>query len=281
MLYIINTKNMNIVMKDLTIVVPLYNKVHYIQQCLNTIKSSIHEIDWECIVVDDGSTDGSTEVAKEFCNNNHDRFTYVQCLRNHGLYPSYARNMGIRMAESEFIMFFDADDWVCDGYPDRGVKFMKENPDYYHYSESVYIVDKDEDYGSYIEYYSLVPYTGVNDIDFPAFIKFGGGLYTRGIFKTSEVKKIRYKDVLFEDTVFMIDYLYPGKRMRLNKEEYGFYYFNCRSEQDVFALNKVANDDKMTDREYFYNYVATAYPEYYEAYIKPNNNYQIEIKEKC
>lgn len=264
-------------MKDLTIVVPLYNKVHYIEQCLVSIKNGIHDLDWECIVVDDGSTDGSTEIAKEFCNNNYENFTYIQCLRNHGLYPSYARNIGIRMAESEFIMFFDADDWICDGYPDRGVKFMRENPEYYLYSERVFIVDKEENYGEFVEFYQLVPTTGVNEIDFPAFIKFGGGLYTRGIFKTDEVKKFRYKDVLFEDTVFLIDYLYPGKRMKLNHENTGFYYFGTRSEQDVFACSDVSINMKMTDRQYFYNYVKETYPEYYEAYIKPNNNYEVEL----
>lgn len=264
-------------MKDLTIVVPLYNKVHYIEQCLNSIKTSVHNLDWECIVVDDGSTDGSTEIAKDWCNNNTENFTYVQCLRNHGLYPSYARNLGIRMAESEFITFFDADDWMCDGYPERGVKFMKEHPDYYHYSEAVYIVDKDENYGAYVEYYTFYPYKGINEIDFPGFLKVGGGLYTRGIFKTSEVKKFRYKDVLLEDSVFMIDYLYPCKRLKLNLDNSSFYYFICRSEQDVLAINSLNNDNKLTERQYVYKYVRENYPEYYKAYVENNNNYQVEF----
>lgn len=249
-------------MKDLTIVVPLYNKFHYIEQCLNSIKNSIHEIDWECIVVDDGSTDGSTEIAKNFCNENHDRFTYVQCLRNHGPYPSYARNIGIRMAESEFIMFFDADDWVCDGYPDRGVKFMKANPDYYLYSEAVYCVDVDENYGKYIEYDLFYP-DKTDDLEYDGFIKSGGGLYTRGIFKTSETKKYRFKDVLLEDSVFMLDYLYPGKKIKTNLDNFSFYYFICRSEQDVFALNTLSNDRNTNDRDYLCQYV------------KNNYNYQI------
>lgn len=266
-------------MKDLTIVVPLYNKVHYIESTLNSIKGSIHNIDWECIVVDDGSTDGSTEIAKNFCNENTDNFTYVQCLRNHGLYPSYARNIGIRMAESEFIMFFDADDWLCDGYPERGVKFMKENPDYYHYSEPILVVNKDEGYGNYIEYYNLIPYTGVNDIDFPAFLAFGGGIYTRGIFKTSEVKKIRFKDVPLEDSVFMIDYLYPCKKYRVNKDEISFYYFICRSEQDNMVINRLNNEMGITERQYIYEYVRTQYPDYYKSFVENNTNYKPDLKQ--
>ena len=263
-------------MKDLTIVVPLYNKVHYIEQCLNSIKNSIHNIEWECIVVDDGSTDGSTEIAKDFCNNNYENFTYIQCLRNHGLYPSYARNLGIRMADSEFIMFFDADDWLCDGYPDRGVKFMKENPDYYLYSELFNVVEKDENYGTYIEYYTLTPYRGVSDIDFPCFIKNCGGTFIRGIFKTSEVKRFRYKEVPLEDTVFMVDYLYPCKKMKLNTDNVSFYYFACRSEQDVFAISSLKNNRNLTERQYIYDYVKRQYPDYYETFIVSNKNYDIE-----
>lgn len=265
-------------MRDLTIVVPLYNKAHYIEQCLSSIQKSTHNIDWECIVVDDGSTDGSTEIAKDWCNNNTENFTYVQCLRNHGLYPSYARNLGIRMAESEFLMFFDADDLMCDGYPERGVKFMKEHQDYYHYSESLYVVDKEKNYGEWYEYYQFIPYVSKNSMDYPGFVKVGGGGYTRGIFKTNEAKKFRFKDVLLEDSVYMLDYLYPCKKYFVNTKEFSFYYFVCRTEQDKFALGKLKDENEETDRQYIYRYVKTEYPDYYEAFIETNKDYDVEIK---
>lgn len=264
-------------MKDLTIVVPLYNKVKYVEQCLASIKGSIHETDWECIVVDDGSTDGSTEVAKKYCNENHDRFTYLQCLRNHGPFPSYARNVGIRMADSEFLTFFDADDLICDGYLDRGVKFMKENPDYSHYSEAFYNVDYEENCGAYFEYCEFHPFTGVNDIDFPSILKFGGGIYTRGIFKTQEAKKFRYQDKYLEDSLFILDYMYPCKKVKLDNDKFSFYYFSCRCEQDIFAVDKVNNELGMTERQYLYNYMKETYPDYYKAFIESNKNYEVEI----
>lgn len=260
-------------MKDLTIVVPLYNKQKYIYDCLNSILNSVHNLDWECIVVDDGSTDGSTEIAKAFCNEHHEVFTYLQCLRNHGPYPSYARNIGLRMAESEYIMFFDADDMLCDGYPERGVQFMREHPDYVHYSECFYVVHEENREEHTFTYYGFKPFTGVNSMDYPGFVNVGGGAYTRGIFRTEEAKKFRYKDVLLEDSVFMLDYLYPSKRMKLNTDNYSFYYFVCRSEQDEMALGKLKDEKNQTDRQYIYEYVRTQYPDYYQAYIEPNNRY--------
>ena len=266
-------------MKDLTVVVPLYNKVHYIEQCLNSIKNCTHNLDWECIVVDDGCTDGSTEIAKNWCNNNTENFTYLQCLRNHDLFPSYARNIGIRMADSKYLMFFDADDLMCDGYPERGVKFMQEHPDYDHYSEAFYCVDKEENYGAWFEYYQFIPYVGKSSIDYPGFLKVGGGAYTRGIFKTEEAKKFRFKDMLLEDSIYMIDYLYPCKKMFVNTNEFSFFYFICRTEQDKFALGKLKNENEETERQYLYRYFKTEYPDFYQAFIENNKNYEVEIKE--
>lgn len=265
-------------MKDLTIVVPLYNKCKYIERCLESIRGCVHNLDWECIVVDDGSTDGSTEVAKDYCNKFPENYTYLQCLRNHGHYPSYARNVGIRMAESDYIMFFDADDLMCDGYPERGVQFMRENPDYYLYFESIYVVDKEVFEDNYFEYYSFVPFEPITAMDYPGFVNFGGGAYTRSIFRTDEVKKYRFKDMLFEDSIFMLDYLYPMKKFKLDTSKFCFYYFVCRSEQDVMAMSKNKEDNQMTDREYIYEYVKNQYPDYFKTFIETNNQYKVELK---
>lgn len=246
-------------MKDLTIIIPLFNKVKYIKQCLDSFKSTIKNCDWECIVVDDGSYDGSTFIAKQYCNNNTDNFTYVQVLRNHALSPSYARNIGIRLADSEFLMFFDADDTVCEGYIDRGVEFMKNNPDYSWYGEGFYVIKEidDNNYEHFETYYPIV-----EDLTYKDYIMHGGGTSTRGIFRTEEVKKHRYKDTTLEDCIFMLDYLYPDKKFMQNNNEMGFNYYTCRCEQ-VYVNDKIVDDMGMNDRQFMLNYVRDTYPEYY------------------
>jgi glycosyltransferase involved in cell wall biosynthesis len=90
----------------ISVVIPLYNKESYIAGALNSIFSQTSQ-DFEVIVVDDGSTDGGTEIVKE-CQD--PRIRLIQ-QENKGV--SAARNRGIEAARSELIAFLDADDeWL-------------------------------------------------------------------------------------------------------------------------------------------------------------------------
>jgi glycosyltransferase involved in cell wall biosynthesis len=86
-----------------SIVVPLYNKAAYILRCLKSIQDQCFS-DFEVIVVDDGSTDGSGAIAAGFCD---PRFKIVT-QENRG--SGAARNRGIREARAQLIAFLDADD---------------------------------------------------------------------------------------------------------------------------------------------------------------------------
>ena len=91
-----------------SVIIPLYNKEKFVE---NTLKSVLNQsfINFEVIIVNDGSTDASEEKVKQF---NDDRIRYFS-KENEGV--STARNYGITIAKSEYITFIDADDlW----YPD-------------------------------------------------------------------------------------------------------------------------------------------------------------------
>lgn len=87
----------------ITVIVPLYNKKAEVGRTLNSILSQTMK-DFELIVVDDGSTDGSAEIVKEYCD---PRIHLIQ-QENMGL-PA-TRNVGIRAAKTQIITFLDADD---------------------------------------------------------------------------------------------------------------------------------------------------------------------------
>lgn len=89
----------------LSVIIPLYNCAPVIVRCLE----SIDYPDAEIIVVDDGSTDGSAEVVKDYMTI-HSNVRLIQ-KENGGV--SSARNVGIEAASGKYIMFVDADDYLA------------------------------------------------------------------------------------------------------------------------------------------------------------------------
>ncbi len=87
-----------------SVVIPLYNKEKFVRETLRSVLSQTFT-DFEIIVVDDASTDGSLNVVKSIAS---DRIRIVSHEKNKGL--SAARNTGIRNSSAEFIAFVDADD---------------------------------------------------------------------------------------------------------------------------------------------------------------------------
>ena len=95
----------------ISLIVPIYNGKDLLPACLASIAAQTFR-DFECIVVDDGSTDGTAEVLDEFCAADA-RFIPLH-MENGGV--SAARNQGLSQARGEYICFVDGDDTVRPGY---------------------------------------------------------------------------------------------------------------------------------------------------------------------
>ena len=93
-----------------SVIIPNYNYAHLISETIDSVKSQTFP-NFECIIVDDGSTDNSVEVITNWIKNDH-RFILLQ-KTNGGL--SSARNEGIKIAKGKYIAFLDSDDlWEKD-----------------------------------------------------------------------------------------------------------------------------------------------------------------------
>ncbi len=90
-----------------SIIIPVYNVDKYIRACLDSVFSQSFK-DWEAICINDGSTDGSAAVLKEFAAKD-DRIIVINQL-NAG--TAAARNTGLRAAQGDYIFFLDSDDWL-------------------------------------------------------------------------------------------------------------------------------------------------------------------------
>lgn len=90
-----------------SIIVPVYNVAPFLEQCIQSIVSQSYP-DFECILVDDGSSDGSEKICDQW--KTKDNRIKVIHQTNQGV--SSARNHGLSVAKGEYIAFIDSDDWV-------------------------------------------------------------------------------------------------------------------------------------------------------------------------
>ena len=107
-----------------SIIITCFNQAHCIA---NTLKSVVAQTytNWECIIVDDGSEDDSTEVIKEFIKDDT-RFTYL-FQDNQGV--ARARNKGFALATGCFINFMDGDDTFLPDKLKEQIQVFKDNPE--------------------------------------------------------------------------------------------------------------------------------------------------------
>lgn len=108
----------------ITVVIPVYNMEAYIDKCMETLLNQFYQ-EYEILLVNDGSTDNSTQICKEYAQKYSDK---VRCVhkKNGGL--SSARNCGIDHARGQYVVFPDPDDWVEPDYLERLVELRNAYP---------------------------------------------------------------------------------------------------------------------------------------------------------
>jgi glycosyltransferase involved in cell wall biosynthesis len=96
-----------------SVIVPVFNVKDYVDKALDSIFAQDYD-NFEVIIVDDASTDGSTEKIEEYIARVNDkRIKFIKCETNRGL--STVREEGLKFAENEWILFLDSDDWYNEG----------------------------------------------------------------------------------------------------------------------------------------------------------------------
>ena len=103
-----------------SVIIPVYNTEKYLRQCLDSVVNQTLR-DIEIICVDDGSTDGSIEILREY--EQKDSRVKVLCQKNQ--YAGVARNNGLNYASGEYVFFMDSDDYCCHELLERAVDRAK------------------------------------------------------------------------------------------------------------------------------------------------------------
>ena len=94
-------------MPEISVIIPCFNQAEYLKDSIGSILAQTFE-DWECIIINDGSTDNTEEIALAYCSVDN-RFVYVK-KENGG--PSSSKNVGIRQSKGNYIQLLDADDVI-------------------------------------------------------------------------------------------------------------------------------------------------------------------------
>lgn len=104
-----------------SIIIPCYNQAKYLPKSVASLQAQTLA-DWECIIVDDGSTDNTAEIA----NNLALKDTRVQLIQKINGGSASARNLGLKHAQGEYIQFLDADDTITPDKLEKQVTIMEQ-----------------------------------------------------------------------------------------------------------------------------------------------------------
>lgn len=105
----------------ISVIIPIYNVERYLRQCIDSILSQTYK-NLEIILIDDGSTDGSSEICDSYAKK--DKRIIVIHQKNHGI--SYVRNLGIQESTGDYIFWVDSDDYVSETIIEELLENLKE-----------------------------------------------------------------------------------------------------------------------------------------------------------
>ena len=123
----------------ITIIIPVYNAVHYIDECVISVLDQSYN-DYDIILVDDGSTDGSSLKCEEYAQRSN-----ISVIHKNNGGAADSRNLGLQTASGDYVWFIDGDDKLVDNYClDRLVNIIIQYPtcDYIGFNMNYYWNDE-------------------------------------------------------------------------------------------------------------------------------------------
>lgn len=111
-----------------SIITPFFNAEPYFEEAIASVIAQTYD-NWELMLVDDGSTDGSTAIAQQYAAQYPGKIYYLEHLGHQNRGKSTSRNLGIDRAKGEYIALLDADDVYLPQKLERQVATLQAQPD--------------------------------------------------------------------------------------------------------------------------------------------------------
>lgn len=248
----------------LSVVVPVYNVENYIRECIESIQKQTLE-DIEIILVDDGSTDSSGRVCDEYAM--RDKRIKVFHTINQG--PILARKLGVENAESEYITFVDADDFIAEKSYEYAITDMKQGVDVIAFGIIRYFEERDCKFDLCRYESGIYDKEKIQKYIFPDMIwnseidSFGldPALWNKVVKKQLVWNAYtKMKDLYFhygEDVAIVYPLMLEAESLSIHQETY---YFHRQREVGNFA--RYINDSKFFDKLYnLYKYLIGIFQE--------------------
>lgn len=212
----------------ITVIVPCYNTSLYVSATLESIKAQTYK-DFECIVINDGSTDNTEEeILKNIKDDN--RFSYI-LQENKGV--ANVRNLGITLSKGEYILCLDSDDIISPFYLDNAIKFLDENQDYtVYYGKAKMFYENDL---SKAFYWNLIDYN--YKILLMRNMIYSAIIWRKKDYTPNDDKWYDESMGGYEDWEFLIRLLYGNKKV-YRTDDIVFYYRRHKGSRDDIAKKK-------------------------------------------
>lgn len=108
-----------------SIILPVFNRAALLERCIGSVLKQTYK-EWELISIDDGSTDDTLNILRQFEN----QFENIKVLTQENLKLPRTRNRGITESAGKFITFIDSDDQYSKDHIKLRVQFMQKHPEY-------------------------------------------------------------------------------------------------------------------------------------------------------
>ena len=230
-------------MNKISIIIPVYNVQPYLERCIKSILKQTYS-NWECLIIDDGSTDQSGQLCDIFASK--DNRVTVFHKENEGL--GLTRNYGIERATGDYICFVDSDDFLEEEALDYLVSTMaKEVCDlvignFYYLDKAVNLpLTKGRYEGKSVEYEIISRMIGGqpgrNDYLTTSAC---GKLYKREIIEEHNLRFLSERKLIWEDLVFNMDYLSECNSVYLSDKPIYRYCYNAVSLTHRYDKHKIS-----------------------------------------
>lgn len=222
-----------------SVIVTSYNQGKYLHESLGSLLNQSYG-QWECLIINDGSTDETERIALGFCERDS-RFSYF-FQENKGV--ASARNIGLSKVNGAFIQFLDADDKIHARKIEYQLGVLNSNPSInLIYGSSRYFFD-----GSFDRLYPLHP-NGVIPCDLTYQDGFQVEMILKGnictncslMFRSKISEKVKFRPVIYEDWVFNLECALNGFKFHFDSSSYSYSYIRMtESSQMVKHTNQLS-----------------------------------------